>query len=110
MARGEEGGCALVKKPAEEKYRRFTGRRGAPNTGKVIEIAKEKARPLNWRVTGAETGKTGQINRAIAPVAGGSTPRRDRRKPGNDAAREPLSGGPGSLAGLWVSLGAQFPD
>jgi hypothetical protein len=39
-------GCALVKTPVEEKYRRFTGRRGAPNTGKVIEIAKEKARAL----------------------------------------------------------------
>jgi hypothetical protein len=48
----------LVKKPVEKKYRRSTGRRGAPNTGKVIEIAKEKARALNWRVTGAETGKT----------------------------------------------------
>jgi hypothetical protein len=45
-------------KPVVKKYRRFTGRRGAANTGKVIEIAKEKARALNWRVTGAETGKT----------------------------------------------------
>src|SRR5262249_4068072 len=35
-------------KAAEEKYRRFTGRRGAPNTGKAIEIAKEKTRVPNW--------------------------------------------------------------
>jgi hypothetical protein len=34
----------------------------------------------------------------------------DRGKTGNDAAREPLSDGPGLLAGLRVSLGAQFPD
>jgi hypothetical protein len=61
-------------KPGVEKYRRFTGRRGAPNTGKVIETVKEKARAPNWRVTGAETGKTGQMNRAIAPVSGRSTP------------------------------------
>jgi hypothetical protein len=31
---------------------------------------------------------------------------RDRGKTGNDAAREPLSDGPGLLAGLGVSLGA----
>src|SRR5579871_1261867 len=30
-----------------KKYRRFTGRRGAANTGKVIEIAKEKAKRQN---------------------------------------------------------------
>jgi hypothetical protein len=35
---------------------------------------------------------------------------RDRGKTGNDAAREPLSDGPGLLAGLRVSLGAQRPD
>jgi hypothetical protein len=34
----------------------------------------------------------------------------DRGKTGNDAAREPLSGGPGLLAGLRESLGAQIPD
>jgi hypothetical protein len=50
----------LVKKPVVEKYRRFTGRRGAPNTVKVIEMAKEKARAPNWHVTGAETGKQGK--------------------------------------------------
>jgi hypothetical protein len=34
----------------------------------------------------------------------------DRGKTGNDAAREPLSDGPSSLAGLRVGLGVQFPD
>src|ERR1700722_12543952 len=44
---------------ASEKYRRFTGRRCAPNTAKVIEIAREKALARNRRITGAETGKNG---------------------------------------------------
>ena len=35
---------------------------------------------------------------------------RDRGKTSNDAAREPLSDGPGLLAGLRESLGAQHPD
>jgi hypothetical protein len=52
-----------AEKALVEKYRRFTGRRGAPNTGKVIEIAKEKARPPDWHVTGAKNRK----NRANKP-------------------------------------------
>ena len=54
----------------EKKYRRFTGRRGAPNTGKVIETAKKK----NERRTGEQQERkqeNGQIDRAIAPVSGG---------------------------------------
>ena len=53
-----------------KKYRRFTGRRCAPNTGKVIEIAKEKARALNRQITGPENRKNREINRTIAPVSG----------------------------------------
>src|SRR5712691_727665 len=49
------------------KYRRFTGRRGAPNTGKVIEIAKEK---VNGKKQGAEQGKQAEI-RAHADASPG---------------------------------------
>jgi hypothetical protein len=38
--------------------RRFTGRPDAPNTGKVIEIAKEKG---HWKKQDAEQGKQAEI-------------------------------------------------
>jgi hypothetical protein len=120
---GKKNGCALVKKPVEEKYRRFTGRQGAPNTGKVIEIAKEKARALNWRVTGAETGNKpgdrscfGRINASSESVQQTVGNAGACRRPVVTAARRAAMlrasrvDGPGSLAGLWVSLGAQIPD
>jgi hypothetical protein len=50
-----------VKKRVLVKYRRFTGRQCAPNTGKVVEIAKEKVRAPNRRITGAKNRKTGQL-------------------------------------------------
>ena len=65
----------VLKRPVEEKYRRFTGRRCAPNTAKAIEIAKEKARAPNRRETGPENRKNRAINRTLAPVSGGRIPR-----------------------------------
>jgi hypothetical protein len=47
-----------VIKPVVEKYRRSTGRLGTPNTGKVIEIAKEKT---NCKKQGAEQWKQAEI-------------------------------------------------
>src|SRR5712691_13309965 len=67
LLRSKPVGCALVKKPVVEKYRRFTGRQGAPNTGKVIEIAKEKA---DGKKQGAEQGKQAEI-RAHADASPG---------------------------------------
>jgi hypothetical protein len=49
--------------PVLVKYRRFTRRRFSSNTGKVIEIAKKKARVLNRRVTGAKNRKNSPISR-----------------------------------------------
>jgi hypothetical protein len=56
-------GVRAVVKENFAKYRRFTGRKCAPTAGKVIEIAQEKARALNRRITGAETGKNRTGNR-----------------------------------------------
>jgi hypothetical protein len=44
-----------------KKYRGFTGRRCVPNTGKVIEVAKEKARVPNRRGTGAKNRRNRQL-------------------------------------------------
>jgi len=52
-------GCSPA--AAAVKYRRFTGRRCGANTGKAIEIAKENGRAPNRRITGAETGRTGEL-------------------------------------------------
>jgi hypothetical protein len=77
--------CSPEKLP--EKYRRFTGRRCAPNAAKAIEIAEEKARNLNRRKTGPENRKNRAMNRWIAPVSGGRIPgllflpQRDNRPP-----------------------------
>jgi hypothetical protein len=54
----ETGLSFRAEKAVVEKYRRFTGRRGAPNTGKVIEIAKEK---VNGKKQCAEQGKQAEI-------------------------------------------------
>jgi hypothetical protein len=60
-ANWSHGRRALV----QEKYRRSTGRRFAPNSAKALEIVKEKARAPNRRITGSktgpETGRTGQL-------------------------------------------------
>jgi hypothetical protein len=64
----------LAAKNRKKKIQAIYRTSGVPNTGKAIEIAKEKARALNSRITGVETEKTGPMNRAVAPVSGGSTP------------------------------------
>ena len=56
-AKAQAGSCSP--KICKKKNRRFTGPRGAPNTGKVIERANEKERAPNRRVTGAEQEKRG---------------------------------------------------
>src|SRR5580658_6627027 len=74
MDRREARASARRSKPIEEKYRRFTGRPYAKNTGQAVEIAKENARAQNRRITGAENRENRAINRAIAPVSGGRIP------------------------------------
>src|ERR1700693_6164921 len=64
----------VLKRPVEEKYRRFTGRRCAPNTAKAIEIAKEKARAPKRRGTGRKNRNNRGMNSTIAPVSGGRLP------------------------------------
>jgi hypothetical protein len=54
-----------------KKYRRFTGRRYAPNTDKTIEIAKEIARAKNRRIAGAKTERTGSLTGPQAHVGHG---------------------------------------
>jgi hypothetical protein len=79
-----------IREKLPEKYRRFTGRRCAPNAAKAIEIAEEKARNLNRRKTGPENRKNRAMNRWIAPVSGGRIPgllflpHRDNRPPRTD--------------------------
>jgi hypothetical protein len=61
--------------------------------------------------TMASNGKNNAQNNGNSRKSGRvSTSGCDRGKTGSDAAREPLSDGPSLLAGLRVSLGAQFPD
>src|ERR1700733_15317118 len=51
LTTGVESSVALY------QWWRYTGRRCAPNTARVIEIGRDKALAQNRRITGAETGK-----------------------------------------------------
>src|SRR5215475_7768755 len=62
------GGHPARAKKVEKKYRRFTGRRGAPNTGKVIEIAKEKTRARNRSRNRSGNRKTNPEWRTLATM------------------------------------------
>jgi hypothetical protein len=84
MRRKGAYGSISMKRPSK-KIQVIYRRRCAPNTGKALEIAKEKARAPDRRVTGAKTGKNRAINRTIAPASGGRIPgfyfcRRDNRQ------------------------------
>jgi hypothetical protein len=86
--------CCAEKNRAK-KYRRFTGRGCAQNTGKAIEISKQKARAPNRRITGAKNRKNRagkqeeQGYRLVAPVS-------DWRIPGFLSRHQNQSGNAGN--------------
>src|SRR5262249_26476594 len=112
--------CALVK--ARKKIQAIYRTSGAPNTGKVIETAKEKARVNNR----SGNRKKGADKQAITPASGGSKPHEERPANKSGCGPAPACGRDAArrrrrcarvavrwtefFEGLRMSLGAQFPD